>query len=221
MGLLDTLAGIGPTETIAHDSTATRTTPVTPVPVVKVLSSHGVDIMPYNATHDPQSSSFLAWMWQRMQEDDLVDYYFPGQKETGFTTFVRMMSGDAQVGLVLNKCDSDQWKDKVAGFITWTPLHLGTASIAVAGLIFFREFWDKRTTDEAGALALKYWFTETEVTHVLGVCPSLHVTIARYNKRMGLRETGRLTGAHIYKGEVCDAVLFEITKEEWIMRGHQ
>jgi len=28
-------------------------------------------------------------------------------------------------------------------------LHLGTASIAVAGLIFFREFWDHHTTDEA------------------------------------------------------------------------
>jgi len=76
-GLLDTLAGTGSVETLAHDSTATRTTPVTPVSAAKTLSSHGVDIMPYNATHDPQSSAFLVWMWQRMQEDDLVDYYFP------------------------------------------------------------------------------------------------------------------------------------------------
>src|SRR5882724_2890924 len=59
-----------------------------------------IEFIPYNAIYDPQADSFLAWMWRRMQEDDLVELYFPGQKETGFATFVRLFSGDAQVALI-------------------------------------------------------------------------------------------------------------------------
>lgn len=217
--LLDTLAGTTtPTMVIADNTTATRTTPITtpslPISPSK-LSGISVDIVPYNAVYDPQASDFLAWMWKKMQEDDLVDYYFPGQKETGYAQFVRMMSGDANVGLVVTKVDSDQWNDKVAGFISWTPMHLGSVTVAVAGFIFFRQFWDHHTTDDAGKVAFKFWFTETDSDQVLGVCPSTHAAAVRYNKRIGLREVGRLLGAHLFKGEKCDAVLYVITKEAW------
>ncbi len=212
---LDILAG-----TAATTETSTRAE-VKAIPAPdQPLTSGNVTIIPYNAMYDPQASDFLRWMWSRMQEDDLVEYYFPGQKETGFAAFVRMMSGDAQVGLGVTNTTSDQWKDKVAGFISWTPLKLGTSNIAVAGLIFFREFWDHRTTDEAGQLALHYWFVERDdIDSVLGVCPSTHAVIARYNKRMGLHECGRLSNAHTFHGEPCDAVLFEITKQEWLTKG--
>jgi len=60
-----------------------------------------VRVVPYNALADPQADTFLAWMWKRMQEDDLFDYYFPGQKDTGFGAFVRLFSGDANVALIV------------------------------------------------------------------------------------------------------------------------
>jgi RimJ/RimL family protein N-acetyltransferase len=50
---------------------------------------------------------------------------------------------------------------------------------------------------------------------VLGVCPSLHHAAIQYNRRIGLREIGRIPGAHLYKGTPCDAILYALTKEEW------
>lgn len=205
--------------------TLTGTTPPAPPPAMEpkakdiVLPSKGnVRIVPYNATLDQQADAFLSWMWKRLQKDDLVEYYWPGQKETGFATFVRMMSGDAQVGLVVTDSKSGQWEDTIAGFITWTPSRMGMSEVIIAGFIFFREFWNHHTTDNAGVAAFRYWFTETPTEVILGVCPSTHVVALRYNKRIGLHEVGRIPKAHICKGAQCDAVLVAITKDEWKAR---
>jgi RimJ/RimL family protein N-acetyltransferase len=197
-------------------TTATQTVAVTPV--AKPPAHTTVEVIPYNGHGDPQALDFLPWLWRKMQEDDLVDYYFPGQKDTGFCTFVRMMSGDASVGIIKRNIASDQWRDLIAGFISYTPMRLGHASVAVAGFIFFKEFWDHHTTDEAGRVAFEFWFTQTDHTMVLGVCPSDHLVAIRYNKRVGLREVGRLPNAHLFKGNVCDAILFAMTKDEWLAR---
>lgn len=203
--MLDTLAGTPPPDDRRPETTNGK--------------AH-VSFVPYDARLDSQASDFLAWLWRRMQNDDLVDYYFPGQKETGFATFVRMMSGDAQVALVVTDVDSNQWEDKIAGFITWTPAALGAANMAIGGFIFFRKFWDHATTAEAGIRAFHYWFEVMEKPFdvVLGVCPSLHKVALRYNARIGLKEIGRIPKAHLFKGETCDAVLVAMTRDEWMAR---
>lgn len=188
-------------------------------PPKPATATHGIRVIPYNAIYDPQADAFLPWMWKKMQTDDLVDYYFPGQKDTGFATFVRMFSGDAQVALIAVDSATKQWDDTIAGFITWTPTAMGASEMIVAGFIFFRKFWDHHTTDEAGVRAFDYWFKETNAQCVLGLCPALHATAMRYNKRVGLHEIGRIPLAHLYKGQPCDAVLFAITREEWAQRG--
>lgn len=199
--LLDTLAG-----SHVPDSPITNSAPDPPA---------SVRFVPYNAALDTQAESFLPWMWKRMQEDDLVDYYFPGQRDTGFATFVRLMSGDAQVALVIVPSESKQWSDTVAGFVTWTPTRLGTSDMIVGGFVFFRRYWDHHTTDATAVQAFHYWFTETTAASVLGVCPALHHTAIRYNKRIGLHEVGRLPMAHLFKGVPCDAILYAITREQW------
>jgi len=196
--LLDTLAGTG----------------------THVDKASGVRIVPYNAVNDTQSDAFLPYLWKRMQTDDLVDYYFPGQSATGFSQFVRLFSGDGQVALVVTDSTSGQWNDTIAGFISWTPSLMGMSNVIIAGFIFFRQFWDHHTTDEAGAQAFNYWFRETGAEVVLGVCPSQHVVALRYNKRIGLKEIGRIPQAHVFKGTACDAVLVAITRDEWSQRGH-
>jgi len=144
-----------------------------------------------------------------------VDYYFPGQRDTGFATFVRLFSGDAQVALFTVDDPAKQWDNTVAGFITWTPSRMGASEVIIAGFIFFRKFWDGRITTEAGRVAFDHWFKQTEAQVVLGVCPSEHFTAIRYNKRIGLHEIGRIPRAHVYKGKPCDAILYAITREEW------
>ena len=91
MSLIDILAGV-------EEAAAPPQVVVTDV-VHDAAPASGVEVIPYNACLDPQADSFLPWLWKRMQDDDLVDYYFPGQRDTGFATFVRLFSGDAQVAL--------------------------------------------------------------------------------------------------------------------------
>lgn len=206
MSLLDTLSG------------TTSNTPTSPSEPPVVTTPEGtVKIVPYNANWDPQAWALLPYLWERMKKDDLVDYYFPGQKDTGFATFVRLMSGDANVALVTRDDPSKQWDKTITGFISWTTSSMGMSNVVIAGFNFFREFWDHKTTDAAGREAFKYWFTTMEPAAevVLGVCPSAHVVALRYNKRIGLREVGRIPLAHLFKGERCDAILVAITRDQW------
>jgi RimJ/RimL family protein N-acetyltransferase len=173
-------------------------------------------VVPYDARNDPESDKFLPWMWKRMQDDDLVDYYFPGQKDTGFATFVRLFSGDGQVAIFINKdASGNEWAKRVVGFITWTTMTFGATECIVAGFIFFREWWDHHTTDECAKQAFHSWFTQTPASIVLGVCPELHKTALRYNKRIGLHEIGRIPDGHLFKGQPCDALLMAMTRKEY------
>ena len=219
--LLDTLSGT--------NGTASATVTVTPLPVASSPSptvplhradAAEVSVIPYDARFDPQADAFLSWMWKRMQDDDLVDYYFPGQKDTGFATFVRLMSGDAQVALVVTGVDSDQWEDRIAGFVTWTRQRWGMTDAVIGGFNIFRKFWDHKTADAGAAEAFNHWFSEAGVEIVLGVCPAAHALAMRFDKRIGMHEVGRIPKAHIFKDKPCDAVLYALTREEWIEKGH-
>lgn len=206
--LLDTLAGTG--------AAASAVAPVSVPKQHAPAPACPVSVVPYNACFDPQADAFLPWVWKKMQDDDLVDYYFPGQKETGFATFARMFSGDAQVGLFKTEDESSQlWEDRVPGFITWTAMRMGASDVLVAGFIFFRRFQNHRTTDDAAKAAFTYWFNTTEAQIILGVCPSEHHAAIRYNKRIGLHEVGRIPLAHVFKNNPCDAILYALTRDEW------
>jgi RimJ/RimL family protein N-acetyltransferase len=208
MSMLDTLAGV-------HEREATQPAVVTPE--VQEPAKATVSVIPYNACLDPQADAFLPWLWKKMQTDDLVDYYFPGQKDTGFATFVRLFSGDAQVALFKTEDTSagNTWEDRIPGFITWSQTRMGASDVLIAGFIFFRKFWDHHTTDAAARAAFAHWFAKPEIKIVVGVCPSLHKAAIRYNQRIGLKEIGRIPMAHMYKGETCDAILYAITREQW------
>jgi len=212
--LLDVLAG---TETQAVVGSNPR-------PEVNAsCQSVGIEVIPYNACLDPQADSFLPWLWKRMQEDDLVDYYFPGQKDTGFATFVRMFSGDAQVAMFKSPDTSlgNTWEDRIPGFITWSPLAMGSSNMIIAGFIFFKRWWGE-VTDDAARAAFNGWFTaQPPIDCVLGVCPALHKLAMRYDQRIGLHEIGRIPDGHLFKGRKCDAVLFAMTREDWRARCQQ
>jgi len=180
-------------------------------------ASSAVEVIPYNACADPEAKHFLPWCWQKMQDDDLVDLYFPGQRDTGFATFVRMFSGDANVAIFKAGDESlgNTWEARIPGFITWTPLPMGACNSISAGFIFFRKWWGHGITDEAARAAFTFWFDKLNVDIVLGSCPSLHKLAIRYNERVGLKEIGRIPKGHLYKEKVCDAILYAMTRDAW------
>jgi RimJ/RimL family protein N-acetyltransferase len=172
-------------------------------------------VIPYNANYDKDASSFLTWLWNRLRTEGLVEHYFPGEGETGFASLVKLFSGEGTQVAVVTTVTLDGQSDKMAGFITWSTMPLGAKNVAMAGFIFFREFWDHKTTDDAGAAAFEFWFTKTDNEIVVGACPSLNRTAMRYNARIGLKEVGRIPTAHLFSGHECDAVLWCITKQQW------
>ena len=175
---------------------------------------NGVTVIPYNALFDKESDKFLPWFWQRLKEDGLVSLYYPGQEDTGFAHFVRMLSGGAQVAIIVANDDAKQ-PGKPIGFVSWEPLALGSKVTASAGFIFLKEFWDhKHSTDAANAI-MKYWFTQTDIEVVLGIIASENHLAQRFMKRIGWNLRGTLPGCHLWAGKSCDATIWCITKENY------
>ena len=182
---------------------------------VVVTSPSTVFVVPYNARDDKISDLLLPSLWKQLKEDGIAELYFPGQSETGFADFVELMSGKGTSVALCALPDEENRPKTIIGFITWSPMKMGQANIAMAGFEFFRNYWDHHTTDEAAKAAFKFWFTETNIDVVMGACPETHRTAMRYNQRIGLKRVGTVPLAHVFRGQKCDAVLWAMTREEW------
>jgi len=118
--ILDTLAG-----------------PAQPQPVV-VTSPSTVFVVPYNARDDKISDLLLPSLWKQLKEDGIAELYFPGQSETGFADFVELMSGKGTSVALCALPNEKNEPQTIIGFITWSPMKMGQANIAMAGFEFFR-----------------------------------------------------------------------------------
>lgn len=187
--------------------------------VHKQRTENGVRVIPYDARQDADSARFLPWFWERLVSDGLVSLYYPGQESTGFSHFVTMFSGGANIALVTTQ-DSEGKPDKAIGFVSWTMAPLGAKQVAIAGFIFFKEFWDHKHSTDAAYEIMQYWFTETELDVVLGVVASENIMANRFLSRIGWEKSGSLPGCHLWKDKECDATLWTVTKSDW-MKGEQ
>lgn len=171
-----------------------------------------VNVVPYSADLDPEASTFLPWLWKRLVDDGTTELYFPGQGKTGFADLVKLFSGDAHVAVIL----TTEPEARMVGYISWSLMPLGTRLVAMAGFMFFREFWGHGLTDHAARASFEYWFSHTPVEIVIGACPATHKLAMRFNQRVGLQHWGTIPGAHVHNGLACDAVLWGITKDYWL-----
>lgn len=217
--LLDTLAGVAEHPITLRTGVSVSESAPAPSATPSASSPPAPEVIRYDARTDPQAEDFLAWLWKRMKADDLVDLYFPGQSDTGFTSLVEMFSKPTGAALFKLNNDSDQWNERIPGFITWSVAQFGNAPVLIAGFIFFKDFWDGHTTTACGRAAFDFWFRETKAEIVLGLCPSLHIVAQRYNKRVGLREMMRLPNCALFKGAECDAIVYGISRADWQKEG--
>ena len=182
----------------------------------KQQTAHGVMAIPYDARNDPDNARMLPWFWSRLVEDGLVHLYYPGQETTGFAEFVKMFSGGSNILMLATK-DAEGKPDKALGFVSWEPLPLGAKQTAIAGFIFFREFWDHKHSTDAANEVMKYWFTkENPLDLVVGVVAEKNVVAMRFLSRLGWEKSGVLTGCHLWKGEECDAILWTVKKGDFL-----
>lgn len=175
---------------------------------------HDISVIPYNASFDDAAERFLPWFWNKLKEDNLVEIYFPGQSKKGFADFVKLMSGDSvKVLLVVGK-NADGDLDKAIGFATYSPVPFGSITSAMAGFIFFREFWDSHTTITAAQQIMDYWFKEAGLDQIIGLVAELNHPANRFLERLGWKKIGTIPMAHRYHDTQCASFMWQKLKAE-------
>jgi len=79
---------------------------------------------------------------------------------------------------------------------------------ASAGFVFFREFWDTKTTTEAMKTLLAYWFDQFEVDCVVGGVAEGNRAANIMLSRAGCKREGKLPHLQHWKGVSSDAVVW-------------
>ena len=166
-------------------------------------------LIPYNADLDPDSHNFLPWLWDKLKADDLINIYFHDNPDVNFPTLVKLFSGGATVTLVLAGENS---KTKIVGFGALTSLGDKSAS---AGFVFFREFWDTKTTTEAMKALLAYWFEQFELDCVFGGVAEGNRAANIMLSRAGCKRQGKLPHLQHWKGVPSDAVVWTAHRDDF------
>jgi RimJ/RimL family protein N-acetyltransferase len=210
MSLLDQLAG------------ATNPTPTQKREARKILhEGYEVDVIPYNANYDPNAASFLPWLWAKLKEDGLIRLYFPDAVETGFAMFTRMMSGGANILLVVMRNAKTAEIEDVVGFASWEPMQFGQAQAGHAGFIFTKAYWDHETTNRAAMRIMRFWFEDTEpkLDIAIGIIAESNTLAQRFLKRIGWAFAGRLPKLHQYEGKQCAAMIYFVERADYERMG--
>lgn len=196
--------------------------PAEPTPVNRIAydDGHYVDVIPYNAYFDEKCRHWLFWLYDKLREDDLLRLYYPNIDGTdkAYPMFVRMMSSDTtQVLLVVLK---DKQTEEVAGLVgiaTWERMQFGPSTLGHAGFIFLRQYWDHRTSLDAGRRILQFWFDEMPqpLDIAVGIIAKLNTLANRFVQRLGWTKVGELPNCQQYGGEPCDACIWQITRSTY------
>lgn len=79
---------------------------------------------------------------------------------------------------------------------------------------FFREFHDMHLTTVYGQMVLSHWLNLLEYDVIWGLTPSTNRAAKRYCERVGLKYKATLPNFTSRRGEICDALICSITREE-------
>lgn len=173
-----------------------------------------VRCIPYNANFDKDADKLLPWLWKQISDDGLVELYFPGQKDLGFASFVKLLSGGEQV-LLVTLCDANNQPQEVIGFVSWGAVLFGQANAALAGFIFLRKYWNHHVSEEAGRETMRYWFDDLKLDVVLGGVAEHNRAANIYLHRLGWKRVGNIPLLHSYEGKQCANVLWYVSRDDY------
>ena len=171
-------------------------------------------LIPYNADLDPEAHNFLPWLWEKLKADELISVYFHDNPDVNFPTLVKLFSGGASVTLVMT---GEGEQVKMVGFGALTGLGDKAAS---AGFVFFREFWDTKTTTEAMKSLLAYWFEQFELDCVFGGVAEGNRAANIMLSRAGCKRQGKLPHLQHWKGVPSDAVVWAAHRTDFLGEVH-
>ena len=183
-----------------------------------IFSKEACQLLPL-AQKDKITIEILTDIYHRLIEEDLYKTVFHETPEMTYWNYLQAMTLPSTLVQVF--CDIGGEKPQVAG-MAWLMALEQTGSGLVKGLgnfCFFRNYHYPDWTSEFGKMCVSYWIDTLEVHSIVGVMPEPNRAAIRYAKRVGFQEVGTLKRHTIFNEEICDAVVTQITAEEWSNHG--
>lgn len=200
---------------LAGDTTAKpiAPTPIAPKPTAPFT---GIRVIPYSAARHDDAQNFLPWMWEKLKKDNLVEIYFPGQTQTGFVNFCKLMSGDDTKILLVVTEDAEGNMGDAVGFASAMLMPLGSGTAGMGGFIFFKDFWDGKTSKLAAREIMSHWFRENKFELMLGCIATLNHAAQHFLSQVGWTRIGEIPKMQEYFGKECSGILWQMTKERFM-----
>lgn len=161
---------------------------------------------------------FLVGMYFRLKSEKTLDLLFPGwNHEPDVVEFMSYFKDKPlMVGMV--KADDPPWKIMGLGWL-WDTEGPAGARKASCAYVFFRDFWGRDEVRKVARLALKYWFTECNIDIIFGAALKTNLRAQRFDREMGFRKDGELRKFFVKNGQLHDAVIVSMTRDEFIAAG--
>lgn len=151
-----------------------------------------------------------GWSWETV---------FHENPSMDLNSFVNYFSGNSVLLQILFAIEDG--KDAEPAGMTWLSDLVRCDSglkRAIGSFTFFKEYMTPNWTTPLGNIALEYWFENLNFSTIVGLTPSLNRPALAYLSRMGFTERGKLVSYTSYHGNVCDAVIGQMTRNEYFDR---
>jgi hypothetical protein len=163
---------------------------------------------------EPTTMDLLSIAYERLKSEGLLPIVFHDRPDISPRDFVLfMLSPSTLVQLLLDISGTP----KPAGIVWLADLEEcnGGLTRGLASFCFYRDYQSPEWSGPFGRLVLTYWLDCLRVSSLVGLTPEPNRAAVLYAKRTGFKEVGRLRNHMIYEGRVCDAVVTQITQEDW------
>lgn len=170
-------------------------------------TGHEIIVIPYFVDTAPAAEFTLPGLWTRLRDEGIFELFFHDHPDLTFGQFVKALSeGDTLIFMVAKK------------FADGRMEHMGMATLgqmldtkltkrAIAGFLFFKDYWNHRDADEAGGKILDHWFDVVGLDTIGGLTPKHNRPALAYIHRLGFVSVGEIPNWSILKGKVSAAVV--------------
>ena len=171
-------------------------------------------VIPYFVEKSNLPAGTISGIYRRLVAEDILADLVPEQSISE-DDFIEFVNGPALLSLFL-----DLESKRFCGIAWLTDIQEGDlVSKGCAAVAFFREWWKPEVTKAFGEMVLGQWFNILGMDIVYVMTPKSNRLAARYCRRMGIQYRAELPNFVSRRGEVTNALLGMITRDEFNQRG--
>lgn len=183
-----------------------------PVPPETGATSE-IIVVPYIVDRDPIGEIMLPGFWKRLHDEGIFELFFHDHPDMSFGEFVKSLSQPNDLIFMVGKSWSDGRLEHMGMATLSQILDNILTKRAVAGFLFFKDYWNHKDADEAGRKVISVWFNELKLTMIAGLTPKMNRPALAYIHRLGFLSVGELPNFCTFKGKAVAAVISYLSPE--------